>query len=484
MSSVDLSWFVPLPKQLEFLRCSAKESMYAGGFGSGKTICGGLRGVITSLQYPGTEGLVGRMTYRALKDTTQKVILDGDDKPPLIPPELIKHVDNDGQAATVTLVNGSRILFRSFQDFSITKVRSLNLGWFYLDEATESSEKIWLELVGRLRRPDSPRIGWGTTNPNGHDWVWSRFHPDGPGEPAGPLIHAPTTENTYLAADYIQSLLAMPDEWVKRFVRGSFDSAAGQIWDEWDRAVHVVPTVGLPVEWRRFEALDHGRRNPTAYLQIAVDGDGNLWVEREYYQPGLLAQHAAAIRVLRGDRRQWSPIIADPSIFAKDANGNSIADQYRKKGLQMKPGANDVSGGLLRVSEFLHREEDAPFPAHHPLAGTLGPDDAGAPRLFVMDCCTNLIGEIPSYVWKDLSPSQEEKIDQPEQPRKLRDHAADALRYACMSQPRPAAVHDPNRQIEQEKRRAKARDDVPPILRVESKDRGRARSAGLRDRSF
>jgi phage terminase large subunit len=314
-------------------------------------------------------------------------------------------------------------------------------------------------------------MAWGTTNPNGHDWVWQRFHPAAgltPDEIAGrPLIIAPTGENIHLPTGYVQQLRSMPSEWVKRYVDASFDTAAGQIWDEWDRAVHVVPAIALPAEWPRIEALDHGRRNPTAYLQIAVDGDGNAWVEREYYQPGLVSQHAAAIRVLRGDRR-WGAVVADPSVFAKNHEGKSVAGTYREHGIRMMPGTNDVAGGLLRVSEFLKREPTEEFPDLHPMADTLGSDGLGAPRLFVLDCCPNLIREIPQYVWRDLSPSQEEKADQPEEPRKKHDHACDALRYGLQSLPAPYRVADPNRQIE--------REHANPLRR--------AASAGLRDKSF
>jgi hypothetical protein len=47
--------------------------------------------------------------------------------------------------------------------------------------------------------------------------------------------------------------------------------------------------------------------------------------------------------------------------------------------------------------------------------------------------------EIPDYRWADLSPSVEDKRDQPEEPRKKDDHACDAMRYGVMSRARPKA---------------------------------------------
>ena len=461
---IDLRWFQPLPLQLPFIRTQTVESCYAGGVGSGKTLSGGCKVLTTALSHPGTVGLVGRQTYRALEDTTKKVILDGDDKPPVIPRELIR--ERSEEKNRVVLKNGSEILFRSFQDFNIEKLLSLNLGFVYVDELTETSEKVWLTLLGRLRHPAGPRIAWGTTNPNGHDWVWRRFHPDS-GQAVGQLFHAPTEENPHLPPDYVARLRQMPKEWQRRFVDANFDTAAGQIWEEWDASVHVVPPFELDYQWRRFESLDHGRRNPTAVLWWAVDYDGNLIVENGYYQPGLVSQHAAAITKLRGARK-YGAVVADPQVFTRGHDGQCVADVYQQHGISLVRAANDVSAGLLRVSEWLVRRPDEVFPAWHPYAGTAGPDGLGAPRLFVLDVpgTLDLRREIPDYRWKDLSPTAERDKDQPEEPRKKDDHACDALRYGAMSRPRPTET-------------AAQRED-----RQLNKPQSPALSAGMMDRNF
>jgi hypothetical protein len=462
---VDHSWFKPLPAQLAFLQTRSKETVYAGGVGSGKTLSGGMRCLTTSMLYPGTVGLVGRQSYRALEDTTKKVILEGDDKPAIIDPALVKKWS--ASDLELTLKNGSTILFRSFQDHSVEKLLSLNLGWFYIDELTETTLKVWTTLLGRLRHPAGPRVGWGTTNPNGHDWVWSRWHPDSPDaileQARRQLFIAPTLENMHLPQDYIDLLMAQPEEWKKRFVYCSFDTASGMIWSEYSRDVHVYPHHPLPYTWKRLEALDHGRRNPTAYLQGAIDEDGNVWVHDEYYSPGLIKQHSIAIKTLRGSHRGFASIKADPSVFVKGFNDRSVADEYLAEGIHLTPASNAVSAGLTRVSQYLTRRPDQPFPHHHPLGGTLGRDAAGAPRLFISDKCVNLLREITDYVWKDLSPTQEEQRDQPEEPRKKNDHACDALRYLVATLPSPTG-------------QPRFRDRNPQLSRMVS--------AGLLDRSF
>lgn len=433
-ATVDQSWFEPLPKQLAFLRATTRECVYAGGFGSGKTLAGGFKALVAALEHPGTVGLIARQTSGALADNTQKIILDGDDKPPVIPAELIAG-RSEKHGTTITLHNGSQILFRSFQDWNEKKLLGPNYGFVYIDEATECTERVWLAFLSRLRHPAGPEQAWATTNPNGHDWLWRRFHPDSDEQAGGvQLVHAPTEENTHLSAAYIAWLRSQPKEWQKRFVDANFDTASGAIWDEWNRSVHVVPAFAVPEHWKRWEALDHGRRNPTAVLWFAADGDGNVVVEDGYYSPGLVGQHATAIVKIRGGRG-YQQIVADPSVFVKGFDGQSVADEYRKHGIWMLEGNNAVGAGLNRVSEMLTRRPGVLFPDWHPYAGTLGPDELGAPSLYVLDVAgtRDLRREIPDYRWRDLSPTQESKADQPEEPRKKDDHACDALRYGVMA---------------------------------------------------
>jgi hypothetical protein len=461
---LDLSWFEPLPKQLGFISSTEREVVYAGGFGSGKTLSGGFKVLRAALEHPGTVGLVARQTAGALADNTQKILLRGDDKPPIIPEELVAST-SEKYGTTITLHNGSEILFRSFQDWNEKRLLGPNYGFVYIDEATECTERVWLAFLSRLRHPAGPEQAWATTNPNGHDWLWKRFHPDA-GEPNGALFHAPTEENTHLSADYIKWLRSQPREWQKRFVDASFDTAAGQIWDEWDRKVHVIDPFEIPYNWPWFEAIDHGRRNPTAYLQAVEDSDRNMIVVNGYYEPGLVSQHAAAIHSLRRVRNKWGAVVAPPDCWAAGADGRAVVQIYEQHRLALARGNNNVEAGLLRVSEWLTRREGETFPDWHQWAGTLGPDGRGSPRLFVFDAPgTNpLRMEIPDYRWRDLSAASERDRDQPEEPRKKDDHACDALRYLVMSRARPVTPLDPDKVGE--------REELKQI------------TAGLRDRVF
>lgn len=446
--AVDLTWFRPENVQQQFITEWHPEQVYAGGVGSGKTLSGGIKALMATQQWPGGVGLVGRQTYRALEDTTKKVLVYGDDKPPIFDEQVGHYVAKDD---AFHCRNGSVVLFRALEDHNIEKLLSLNLAWVYVDEMTETTLKIWLTLLGRLRHPAGPGCAWGTTNPNGHDWVWRRFHEDaGVTSPDRKMWIQPTMSNPHLPRHYLRRMMGMPDEWKKRFVFASFDTAAGAIWDRYDSKIHVFDPFELaggdrfPAHWKRFEAMDHGRRNPTAWMWFCVDPDGFLIVEDEYYEAGLLpSEHAPAIHAQRqavAPNIRWAPSIAPPDCFRQGNDGRTVADEYRdatQSGIILSQGNDNVDAGLLRVSEWLQRDPTLDFPEWHPWARTKGPDGLGSPRLFISKRCANLRNEIPDYRWKDLSPSAEEHQDQPEAPRKKDDHACDALRYGVMSRPRP-----------------------------------------------
>ena len=63
----------------------------------------------------------------------------------------------------------------------------------------------------------------------------------------------------------------------------------GQAYEEFSEALHVVDSFEVPAHWQRFESMDHGSNNPTAFHAWAADHDGNLVVFGEYYSPGLVS---------------------------------------------------------------------------------------------------------------------------------------------------------------------------------------------------
>lgn len=402
--------YEPLPKQIAFHRAfqTHKFPAYAGGMGSGKTLAGAYQTIKTALAYPKNLILVGRATYPELRDTTRKevldfpVVIDGKEMP-LIASPLVRSYNKAENV--LSLINGTEIVFRALLD-SFDKIKSLNLGAFWVDELTEVPEEIWLGLVGRLRRKDVVHFGWGTTNPEGHDWVWKRWVMNKDDEHF--IVQASSTENPFLPPGYIDSMIRnYPEEWVKRYVYGSFDSFQGLIYHEFqDKQPYVVAPFEIPDHWYRFIALDHGYRNPTAVLWFAVSPDGTAYVYDEFYERRMLVSEVAEVIKTKNGKQKIRQFLIDPSCRnTNGATGLSIIDEFGREGLYFEPANNDVRAGINRVKERLKDGK----------------------QLKIVNRCINLRTELQTYRWKDLKPGATQ--DAPEKPVKRDDHLCDALRY-------------------------------------------------------
>jgi|TARA_Y100000034_G_scaffold134568_2_gene203353 phage terminase large subunit len=406
MPELDID-YKPLPIQKGFHESAALFRAYVGGFGSGKTLCGCQEALMTCLSEPGVFGLIARWTYPELRDTTQRTFFE------VMPKELMDRCTYKKSEEHLVFPNGSEILFRYLENAE-EMLKSLNLGFFYIDEASEVTEEIFLALLGRLRQTNIRwRRGWITSNPNGHDWIYERFvSKDSLAKETKDnyeLFHAPTRENIHLPEDYVQNLERnYPIEWVRRYLEASFDVFEGQIFTEFDSSLHVVDDFNVPADWERIAGFDYGLRNPTAILWLVADFDGYCYIVDEHYEKEMSVEdHASAIK-----RRGDVPIFADPAVQTRGPTGDAVATLYADQGIALTPANNDVDAGINRIHEYL------------------SPDQHGIPKLRIFKSCKHLIRELQGYRWQ---PKKMGREGEPERPYKANDHAVDALRYAVMS---------------------------------------------------
>lgn len=418
-----------MAKQRAFHESPHRFRVFAGGMGSGKTLCGCAEAFQLSMEYPNNLGLIGRATYPELRDTTWKEFLEfplriNGAEVELGSSQLVKTYNKAEHM--VEFINGSTVLGRALEN-SFDKVKSLNLGWFWIDELTENAEEMWLGLVGRLRRKNVRHCGFGTTNPEGHDWVWKRFiaNPD----KNHFIVQASTEDNIHLPEGYVETLKSQfPDEWVKRYVHGSFDTFEGLVYKEWnDRHPFVVDEFNIPEWWSRYVVLDYGYRNPTGVLWVAVDDSGRATVYDEFYASGKLVSDVAEIIKAKTKDQRIQLYLIDPSCVNKNGqNGRSVIDEYSDHRLYFHPANNEVRAGIMRVSEYFK------------LSG-------GKPKLQITRNCINLRTELQTYRWKDIKVGA--KMDAPEKPQKKDDHLVDPLRYMinylyCGHQPKKKKLFD------------------------------------------
>lgn len=368
--------------------------------------------VTLMLEWDQNYGMVARQTMPELKKTAMKEILefpiefDGKEMM-LVNSPLIKRWDK--QNSELTFANNSQLFFTHLDD-AMWKQRGLNLGAGWIDELTETYEEVWNWLASNLRRKGVRRTIFGTTNPEGHDWVWKKFINERNENHF--IVTATSEENPYLPDDYVSDLKAtMPEEWIKRFVYCSFDTFSGLVYPEFtDRSPFVVKGHDHENSLYKFIALDYGYKVPTGVLWFEVDMKGQVTVYDELYVKEMLISDIATLIKAKTGTQKVQMYLIDPSCRNRDGRtGRSIIDEYGEYGLFFDPANNNVSAGINHVKEYFK----------------LNP--AGVPKLRITENCVHLRQELQMYRWRDL------KIDsvdnQKEKPIKRDDHLVDPLRY-------------------------------------------------------
>ena len=406
-----------------------KHVVFAGGFGTGKTDAIVIEALAQTLLIPGNLGLIGRKTIDSFRKSTLETIMR------LAPPgSIIRHNKTEHE---IEFINKSRIVYMQLDAGrdAVERIKSMNLGWFSFDQLEEIDQEVYLAAQGRLRRKQTNRCDFHTVNPAGHDWIWRTWvngeAPDGEFEEYGLVesvtwpegVEAPQSaaevaahsDNPYLPADYIRTLLSYPERWRKRFVHCHWDSFEGLIWPEFKDDIHIIQRINLPKAWPRYVVMDYGYRNPTAILWAAVSPAGQIFIYDSHYQSEWrIEDHARVIRQKCGNDMitDW---LADPSIFKQGFDGNTIASEYSRHGIIWNPANNDVGAGINRVGEYFSL------------------DESEKSRLYIFSSLPNLEDfkkEIGGYVWKDVKAGA--RSNDPEAPVKKNDHLMDVLRYLVM----------------------------------------------------
>lgn len=341
----------------------------------------------------------------------------------------------------------------------------------YLDRPSDADEwqgrnitHVWIEEVGQYPTPDAVDKLFGvmrsargvpvqmvlTGNPGGpgQTWIRDRFglHPFptrptvrrirvNEGEIETAVIPSRITDNrALLTADptYVDRLrLVGSAELVRAWLDGDWSAIEGAFFAEWDERKHVVAPFAIPDEWMRFRSMDWGFAAPFSVGWWAVCGDdyhhpqgviprGAMVRYREWYgatgpQRGvrLTAEEVAdgIAERERGDLIQYGVI--DPAAFSEDG-GPSIAERMIRRGVLWKRGDNKrvakagAIGGWDQVRGRLRGE-------------------GGRPMLFVFSTCRDTIRTLPTL---QHDRDRAEDLD-----TEAEDHAADEIRYGCMSRP-------------------------------------------------
>ncbi len=207
---------------------SNRYCLNAGGFGSGKSLALYIKLVLFARCFPGNRILLGRKT---ISDIERAILPDLFE---LMPESWYEYRVKDG---VINFKNGSQIILFGLDAMQSggaadikkaeQKVKSLNLGAFFIDQLEEVEYSVFNALNARLRRKkvggkaDIPfRQGNMTCNP-ANFWAYEHFVANP--KPNYILYESSMYDNREnLPDDYIEDQEAKGEDYIRRFVKGEW----------------------------------------------------------------------------------------------------------------------------------------------------------------------------------------------------------------------------------------------------------------------
>lgn len=389
-----------------------RETVVAGPAETGKTY-GCLEYVHWLLQtYPRAQGVMVRKTYAALVASalvTYKRIIAND--------PLVKAYGGE-KPEWFQYANGSRLWVTGLDNAG--KVLSSERDFFYVNQAEELTEEEWefltMRATGRGAVMPYTRV-FADCNPGPPmHWIKTRAnvtilesrHQD------NPTLYTESGELTAQGVRTMEVLDALTGVRYQRYRLGKWVQAEGTVYEQYDRAIHLIDPFKIPANWVRMRSIDFGFTNPFVCQWWAIDPDGRMYLYRELYRTQrIVKDHAAEIKRLSEGER-YLTTVAD-----HDSEDRAT---LRELGVDTAAAYKDVKRGIEAVQDRLKAAGD------------------GKPRLFIMrgalvDADPELLAkkkptcteqEFEVYVWaKDRNgkPNKEEPV-------KEFDHGMDTMRYA------------------------------------------------------
>jgi hypothetical protein len=331
------------------------------------------------------------------------------------------------------------------------------------DEVTE-----YATPTGMLKMLSTLRSAYGipctmraTGNPGGvgHGWVKARYientYPLTPYEDPDSgftrlFVPSKTTDNQILLTndpkytDRIRAATCGNEALRKAWLEGDWNIVAGAYFDCWSTARHVIRPFRIPSDWLKFRSGDWGSARPFSFGWWAVVSDDYKTEE------GLILPRGCLVRY-----REWYGMAKDAHGQPQYNTGLKLTAEEVGIGLVERESQHeDISHGVLDPAAFsedggpsinerifmgsgkkiLFRRADNSRVAKRGAMGgwdqvrsRLIGEDEDRPMLVVFNTCIDTIRTIPVLQHdkdriEDIDTSQE-------------DHAADEIRYACMSRP-------------------------------------------------
>lgn len=463
---MDLDFQFANEPQRQFYYLTARNQLFAGGFNNGKSFIGCLKILSLLTTFHNSRAIIARNTFSDLKKTTMQTFFQ------LCPAELIaSHNEQDG---ITILVNGSLIWWMHLDGVDENTLRGIEPNFILVDQAEETSEKVFDVLDARLGRwngaivpqafldafPDWPRnkLTGRPICPSYHimlcnpedefHYLFRKFHPDSP-ERDPDFAYVEGQWDRYLGSEESYDKAAQKDpEWVAKYMLGKWGISSAAIHkvrkDSYLEPTDVI-NIGNDrtqniIEWllengSLYRSMDHGDSSPTCNLWIAAIAGVYIFYREYYVGNRTISYHRQAISDLSG-KEKYSGSYADPQIFKKTAQKDggfwSVADEY---------GSSDLDGPTLywqkadnnefatrnRINELLNGS----IKYKHPVTG-----EANAPGIYFIRATSEYPYGCKECI-KQLSAQRKILIGQidgksyysDDRDESITDHAYDPIRY-------------------------------------------------------
>jgi phage terminase large subunit len=405
--------FRPSVKQMQFLEVIARDRfvLYGGAMGGGKSYIlrwwlvwylidlwkQGIRGAQVGLFCEDYPALEDRQISKIEREFPAELgrLRRGSSREFVLRPEL----------------GGGRIAFRNLDDPS--KYQSAEFAAIAVDELTKNGRDMFDFLRTRLRWPGValPRFA-AATNPGGrgHGWVKALWVDRKFPRELAPLadefafVPARAEDNPHLTESYYEELKTLPPELAKAYAEGRWDIFAGQFFDVFDPARHVVRAEEIRLEswWPRWVSIDWGFAHNSAVYWHADSGE-TVYTYRELVANRLTPRELAFRIAERCEGEKIEAIHLSHDAFARRTEEKTaalqMADVLRERKLpEPTPADTDRKGGWMLMYQMLREG-----------------------KWKIADSCSALVATIPVLVRDDQDIEDVAKMDG--------DDPADAARY-------------------------------------------------------
>lgn len=422
--SMQVLWKPNKGPQVAFLSTIAREALYGGAAGGGKT------DAIMVLPFyrchnPNHRGLIFRRTRKQLQELI--------DRQQMLYPTVVPGARwNNEESRWHWPAGGSTQMGYMEHEADRFKFKTFEYDLIAFDELTSFTEKQYLFMFSRNRTKDKrlPPIMRGGTNPGdvGHQWVYDRFvanrepyaiytskieaDVEGMGkldlETTLQFVPAKLGDNPMMAdrESYVAGLKLMGEEDARAYLDGDWSYFVGQMF-------HKMPQQGPALPWSPgsmiVRAMDVGWADPLCVLWFRRHMDGTWEVLHELYGSEMTLDAIAFYIHNTEAALKIQPTVSVIGADAKKVEGanrdESVLTMLAQRGVWFTDANRDHRAGFAKVRSMLDR-------------GKIYVRENAAP---------NLIRTLPNLVRDprkpdDLAPRQE-------------DHAAEALRYGVMALP-------------------------------------------------